>query len=159
MSGFHCRATRAALRKTPARRLPRIEPGYSAFTADAITLTLPCERRFFQLARLVVAGLATRLDLPYEQMDDLQLAVETVLAKHCTRREQVTIDFVVEPKTIRIGVGPLAASSLPLNGGKESDLGTRRLLDALVERVEVIQGDGGDWVRLEAPIRPQRVAG
>lgn len=106
-----------------------------------------------------MAGLATRLDLPYEQMDDLQLAVETVLSKHCRRRELVTIELAVEPDTIRIGVGPLAASSLPLNGEQEDALGTQRLLDALVERVELIERDGGDWVRLEDGIRPQRVPG
>jgi hypothetical protein len=157
-SGFGAAGTPHHLARNSSPGLPLSELGYSAFTADAITLTLPCERRFFQLARLVVAGLATRLDLPYEQMDDLQLAVETVLGKHCAQRELVTIELEIEPETIRIGVGPLA-SSRPLNGGKETELGTQRLLDTLVAHVEVIRGDGGDGVRLEAPIRRQRVAG
>ena len=36
--------------------------------------------KFLGVVRLLVGGLAARLDLPYEQMDDLQLAAESVLA-------------------------------------------------------------------------------
>ena len=121
-------------------------------TADAITLTLPCERRFFQTARLVVAGLATRLGLPYEQMDDLQLAVETILGTQGDAGTRTTIELVIEADSVRIHVGPVAHASITEGYGGE-ELDTRRLLSALVERVEVVEHDGRDWLQLEDGIR------
>ena len=43
--------------------------------SEALVLTLHNERRFYGLIRLLISGLASQFDLPYEQMDDLQLAV------------------------------------------------------------------------------------
>ena len=99
----------------------------------------------------MVAGLATRLALPYEQMDDLQLAIETVLRKHCDADMRATIELVVGPDALRIRVGPVAPSSLSDQGDDELD--TRRLLSALVERVEVVEQGGHEWLRLEDGIR------
>ena len=44
-------------------------------TADEITLALPRERPFFGVAHLVLGGLAVRLDLGFEQLEDLQVAL------------------------------------------------------------------------------------
>jgi hypothetical protein len=143
--------TRVPEVEAPKRRLDPEAVGYAtATTPDAITLTLPCERRFFQTARLVVAGLATRLSLPYEQMDDLQLAVETVLQKHCDADMRATVELVVEPDALRIRVGPVSSSALEAD---EDELDTRRLLSALVERVEIVEDGGREWLRLEDGIR------
>jgi anti-sigma regulatory factor (Ser/Thr protein kinase) len=117
-----------------------------------ITLTLPCERRFFQTARLVVAGLATRLGLPYEQMDDLQLAVETVLGKHVDSGVIATIELAIEQDAVRIRVGPVG-HSLADEDASDDGLDTRRLLNALVERVDVVESEGREWLRLEDGIR------
>ena len=47
---------------------------------DTITLTIPAERRFLGVVNLVLGGLGSRLDLSFERVDDLQLAVDSVLA-------------------------------------------------------------------------------
>jgi len=99
----------------------------------------------------VVAGVATRLGLPYEQMDDLQLAVETVLEAHGEAGTRTTIELVVEPDALRIRVGPVAPATL--SDGDSEELDTRRLLSALVERVEIVEHEGRDWLRLEDGIR------
>jgi hypothetical protein len=101
----------------------------------------------------VVAGLATRLGLPYEQMDDLQLAVETILGKHGDVGTRTTIEFVVEPGSLRIHVGPVTHASIGDEPGTGDDLDTRRLLSALVESVEVVEHEGREWLRLEDGIR------
>jgi hypothetical protein len=88
--------------------------------------------------------------MPYEQMDDLQLAVETVLGKHGAQGETATIEFEIGTDVILIGMGPLSSS---LESGDGDELDTKRLLRALVERVEVIDRDGDVWLRLEDGIR------
>ena len=52
---------------------------------DTIVLTIPTDSAYRGVASLVLGGIGTRLDLPYERMDDLQLAFD---ANH---------DAVVEP--------------------------------------------------------------
>ena len=47
---------------------------------DEITLVVPAEEDFRQVAQLVVGGLGARLDLTYEDLDDLQTALDAVLA-------------------------------------------------------------------------------
>ena len=84
-------------------------------------------------------------------MDDLQLAVETVLGKHGAPGDTATVEFRIDRDAILIGVGPL---SYPLDEARNGDeLDTRRLLGALVERVEVVDRDGETWLRLEDGIR------
>ena len=48
-------------------------------TPDTITLTLPPEREFQRVAHLVLGGLAVRLNLTLEALEDLQLALDGLL--------------------------------------------------------------------------------
>ena len=48
-----------------------------ALSADAITLSIPHAKPYHGVARLVVGGLAARLELTYEHLEDLQLALAT----------------------------------------------------------------------------------
>ena len=46
---------------------------------DEIRLVIPAEQDFHGVARLVLGGVAARLDLSYEQLEDLQTALEALL--------------------------------------------------------------------------------
>src|SRR5262249_42883129 len=108
---------------------------------------IPGERRFHGVARLLVGGLAARLDLPYEQMDDLQLAAESVLASERPGNE-VTLELEVGEETIEIRIGPFHRRSLAQHQD-EDQLGLDRLLSTLVDRVDIVQQNGSDWLVLE----------
>lgn len=125
--------------------------GYAQVTSDVISLTLPAHRRFFQVARLVVGALATRFALSYEQLDDLQLAIETVLRDNVRPGSAVTLEIVVRADRLELSLGPVEAAP-PGAGEDEAQLTTRRVLGALVERVELVQRDGSQWIRLEEPV-------
>ncbi len=45
---------------------------------DEIRLTLPAQADYARVARLAVAGLATRLDYTYDEVEDLRIAVGEV---------------------------------------------------------------------------------
>ena len=47
---------------------------------DVVSLTIPAEPGWNGVAELVLAGLGARLDLPYDRIDELQLATSAVLA-------------------------------------------------------------------------------
>jgi hypothetical protein len=84
-------------------------------------------------------------------MDDLQLAVETILSENGTRGGTATLEIVVGPEVLELSVGPIAIAPDADSEGVD-DLRGRRLLTALVERVDVVERGGETWIRLEKPI-------
>lgn len=115
-----------------------------------ITLRIPHERPYHGVARLVVGGLAARLDLSYEDLEDLQLALAGVLASSGPGRE-VTIELVVRERRLELRIGPFDPAGLEDGLARETDegIGLARLLGAVVEQVEVLEREDGGWVRLE----------
>jgi hypothetical protein len=125
-------------------------------TPDTITLTLPPEREFQRVAHLVLGGLAVRLNLTLEALEDLQLALDGLLDTG-SAAEEVTLELSVVGGAIEASVGPFRARSVQRALEAEDDgVGLRRLLDTVVDRAEVDERDGGDWVRLTKRVDEQR---
>lgn len=115
--------------------------------SDEITLVFPAQEDFHPVAHLVVGGLAARLDLTYEQLEDLQVAVDVLLG--CRDDEgDVSVIVTVEDDAIRATVGPFAAQALAELERDSSALGLRRVLETVTDSVRVEERDGGTWVAL-----------
>jgi hypothetical protein len=120
---------------------------------DEITLTLPRERAFYGIAHLVVAGLGARLDLTVEHLDDLQLALESLLWQ--AGDGEVTVVLRDRDDEIEAEIGPFdGALRENLEREPGADVGLRRVLETVVDQVGVSDRDGADWVRLRKTIRP-----
>jgi hypothetical protein len=118
---------------------------------DAITVTVPAERRFLGVVNLVVGGLGSRLDLPYEQVDDLQLAVDSVLSHGDAGDDgELTVEMEVGEELLVLRVGPLA-------DGSSGDPALQRVLEPLVESAEPLDRGGRDWLELELRRRQTEV--
>jgi hypothetical protein len=125
-------------------------------TPDTITLTLPPDREFQRVAHLVLGGLAVRLNLTLEALEDLQLALDGLLDSG-SAEEEVTLELSVVGGAIEASVGPFHARSVQHALEAESDgVGLRRVLDTVVDRVEVDEREGGDWVQLTKRIDEQK---
>jgi hypothetical protein len=120
----------------------------------AITLSIPPEKPFHGVARLVVGGLAARLDLSYEHLEDLQLALASILERDgYLTGSHVTVRLSVRADSVGMVIGPLQSrlrADLAAEGDEEISL--RRLLSTLVESVEVETGEDGDWLTLRKPV-------
>ena len=117
-------------------------------SGDEVTLHLPRERPFFGVAHLVVGGLAARLDLSFEQLEDLQVALGELLEQHETERE-ISVSVRVEGDTIHALVGPFDKSLEQELARDSSDgVGLKRVLDTVVDGLEVMDRDGEPWVEL-----------
>ncbi|HEU5361773.1 MAG TPA: hypothetical protein VFU56_00470 [Gaiellaceae bacterium] len=113
--------------------------------ADEITLTIPRERDFHRVAHLVLGGLAVRLDLTIENLEDLQLALDTVLDRTDPAVGEVTVRMSLHDGELQTVVGPLTRRLLDeIESEADDGLGIRRVLESTVEDVHV----DGDWVRL-----------
>jgi hypothetical protein len=118
----------------------------------AIKLSIPHEPPYHGVARLVVGGLAARLNVSYEQLEDLQLALASVLEEGgYVSNSQVSVELDVADDALSMVVGPLDGRRLQSDLDDDSDerIGLGRLLGTLVETVSVEGRDDGDWLRLE----------
>ena len=113
--------------------------------ADEITLTIPRERDFHRVAHLVLGGLAVRLDLTIENLEDLQLALDTVLDRTEPTAGEITVRLRPLDGELQALIGPLTPRLLDeIEREPDDELGIRRVLDSTVEDVHV----DGQWVRL-----------
>jgi hypothetical protein len=123
-----------------------------ALSADSITLSIPHAKAYHGVARLVVGGLAARLALSYEHLEDLQLALESVLeSERYVDGDEVTVLLVVGSDSVVMEIGPLDPVALreSLDDAADDAISLARLLSTLVEEVSVEERDGRHRLRLE----------
>src|SRR5690606_36471250 len=82
--------------------------------AERITLEVPATLSALSTVRLVLGGLATRLDFPYEHLDDLSLATDNLLraALDSEDLEDLRIAFHADGGTLRVACGLFRSASL-----------------------------------------------
>jgi hypothetical protein len=113
---------------------------------DEIRLILPAQEDFHQIARLVVGGLAARLELTFEQLEDLEVALDVVL--RCREDAgDLSISLDVDTGTVSATVGPFSAEAVAMLEHDGGELDLRRVLDTVADGVEIEQRDGDSWVR------------
>jgi hypothetical protein len=127
--------------------------------SDRIELTAPVGQAWEAVIRMVLGGIADRLDLGFDQLDDLQLAVERLLAEG-DPQNPVKLSFEVSPGGVRLRIGPLrdAALAEALQGPEPPPgvLTLPRILSTVVDSYGVEEvSDGKLVVRLEKLTRPQ----
>lgn len=115
-------------------------------TTDEIRLVIPAEEDFRPIAHLVTGGLAMRLDVTYDDLDDLQVGIEALLALRDDGGDLV-ISLSCEDGVLRVSLGPFPAERVQAadaNGG----LDLRRVLETVCDTHEIEERDGGAWVEL-----------
>jgi hypothetical protein len=115
--------------------------------ADEISLTLPADDAFHSVAHLVLGGLAARLNLSLEHLEDLELALDSLLERPSDGRE-VTLRVLVEDSALRTIVGPFNSVRAELEEGGTNSLNLGRILRAVCDSVEIEDRDGSQWVEL-----------
>lgn len=120
---------------------------------DRISFRAPLDGAFRPVVRLIVGGIAERADFGFEAMDDLQLAIERLLAEAGSDGE-VALSFELRQGGIRVLVGPLhergLAQALQGPQGPPGSLSLARILGTVVDSYGVQQVSDGDIVvRLE----------
>ncbi|HEY2326739.1 MAG TPA: hypothetical protein VGH52_04560 [Gaiellaceae bacterium] len=111
--------------------------------SDEIVLTIPTAPGFDRVAHLVLSGIAVRLNLTIENLEDLQLALDALLDP--SANGDVTVTLRVRDSEMVASVGPLSARVLDeLEDDDAEALGRRRVLESTVDDVHV----DGNCVRL-----------
>lgn len=122
---------------------------------ETIVLSIPRGKGFHSVARLVVGGLAARYGLSFEDHEDLQLALASVLENDgYAAADTLAVRLDIHPGSLVMAIGPLNGAELrsDLDSEAEDEISLHRLLSTLVDRVELEEGDGGAWLRLEKQV-------
>lgn len=102
-------------------------------SGDQIVLTLPASPEFVRLARLTTAGLATRVGMGYDEVEDLRIAVGeacSLLIGPGTRIGTLTLTFTMTDDAVEVAINGTLQGSVP------TDLDTElsdQILDAVVD--------------------------
>jgi hypothetical protein len=112
---------------------------------DEITLTLPRDADFHRVAHLVLGGLAVRMDLTVENLEDLQIALDSILGRTELDAGDITVRMALRDGALETRVGPLPTKVLDeIEREQDNELSLRRVLDSTFDDVHV----DGDTVRL-----------
>ena len=123
---------------------------------DEITLTFPPRQDFHRVAHLVLGGLAVRLDLTIDILEDLQIALDSILDGTDADGGAVTLRMSLRDGALEATVGPLPAHLLDeIEREQDGKLGLRRVLDSTVDDVHV----DGDSVRLTKKVNKVALGG
>ena len=116
---------------------------------DTVTICIPREAGFRAVAGLVVGGIAARHDVTLDVLDDVQLALDSLLDQIEADDGEVTIRLRMSDDAIDLAVGPVdGALVAELEQEPGEELGLRRLLDTTVDDVSVTTESGETWIEL-----------
>lgn len=116
-------------------------------SGDEIQLTLPSDEAFHRVAHLVLGGLAARLNLTFESLEDLELALDALLER-AKRDADIVLRVQVLDGELNTIVGPFASVRSELEHGGSNALNLARILSAVCDSVEISDRDGSEWVEL-----------
>jgi hypothetical protein len=118
--------------------------------ADTITVEFPAAEGYRSVGRLVLGGLASRFELPLDRVDELLLAVDSLLL-HGVSGDTVVLVVEARPDELQVRVGPIDGPGL-------SDPAVARVVTRLVDATSELgaSDDGGTYVELVSSARHRR---
>ncbi|MEZ0236313.1 MAG: hypothetical protein ACAH81_15400 [Actinomycetota bacterium] len=132
--------------------------------SDTVSLSFPRDSRYYAVARLVVGGMAAPLEMSYDALDDLQLAISSLLDHEDLATQtpdegagDVRLRLEVDDSQIVAALGSFASGSLDRaferSAKQGGEMGLRRLLDTIVDDVTVSDDSDGEWITLTKHVK------
>jgi hypothetical protein len=115
-------------------------------TTDEIRLVIPAEEDFRPIAHLVTGGVATRLDVTYADLEDLQVGIEALLALRDDAGELV-LSLSADDGLLHASLGPFAPETVHEEDA-DGGLDLRRVLETVCDTHEIEERADGAWVEL-----------
>ena len=114
---------------------------------EEIRLVIPAEEDFRPIVHLVAGGLASRLDVTYDDLEDIQVAVDAVLALRDDEGD-LTIVLSAESGVVRAAIGPFEPDAVHSSAALDGSLDLERVLETVCDTHELQARDDGAWIEL-----------
>ena len=131
--------------------------------SDTVALSFPRDSRYYAVARLVVGGMAAPLEMSYDALDDLQLAISSLLDHEDLALDgsgeggDVRLRLEVDETQLVAALGSFSSGSLDRaferSAAQGGEMGLRRLLDTIVDDVTVSDDADGEWISLTKHVK------
>lgn len=131
--------------------------------SDTVALSFPRDSRYYAVARLVVGGMAAPLEMSYDALDDLQLAISSLLDHEDLALDgggesgDVRLRLEVDEHQLVAALGSFESGSLDRaferSAQQGGEMGLRRLLDTIVDEVSVSDDAEGEWITLTKQVK------
>ena len=115
-------------------------------TTKEIRLVIPAEEDFRPIAHLVTGGLAMRLDVTYDDLDDLQVGIEALLGLRDDAGELV-VSLSADDGVLHAWLGPFSPDRVH-TAETDGGLDLHRVLETVCDTHEFEERDGDAWVEL-----------
>ena len=116
---------------------------------ERVIVEFPATAGYRGVGRLVLGGLSARFELPVDRVEDLLLALDSLMSQELAA-DVVAMEAIAAPEGLRARVGPFVRSQL-------EDAAVARVLNPLVDEVTEQDTTDGFWVELG--VSAQRTAG
>lgn len=126
---------------------------------DQITLVLPASPGFARIARLTCAGLATRIGLGYDEVEDVRIGVGeacSLLIADGARTGTLTLVCDLVPDALEIDVLASLSGSAPRPEATDVSM-SEQILSAVADAHVIDLGADRVWLRKQHPPRPRQV--
>ncbi len=125
------------------------QTSHEQLTGDKIAVTIPGDDGFEDVAQLVLGGVAARLNLTYENLDDLGTALATLLERRSSA-DALTVELAVGQDVIVACIGPFPGDTVVGELERPDEgVGLRRVLETVVDGFGVDPRSDGNWVELQ----------
>jgi hypothetical protein len=118
-------------------------------TVDRIVVEFPAAAGYRSVGRLVLGGLVSRFELPVDRVEDLLLALESLLVQKLDG-DKVTLEACAGADGLELRLGRFATSQL-------ADPAVARVLTRLVDEVTEDGDPDGDGIRVELHVSAARL--
>lgn len=103
--------------------------------------------------RVVIGGMASRHDVPLDKLDDLQLAVETLVAEEPLDGHELVLELTARDTGLHMRLSGLVNQKVrvallatdPFESCEGCLLDVRAMLDSLVDTFSIVDGADGSY--------------
>jgi hypothetical protein len=114
--------------------------------AATVELQIPADLRFRAVGRLVAGGLAARAGLDIDEIDDVRLAIETLL-RQPPARDELHLSMTESRDALELTIGPFSSTVA-------DPAALERVLVPLVDDFFVRKSESGEWFTIRVSRRP-----
>lgn len=107
-------------------------------TAASVDLVLPLAKEYAQVLRLAVAGISSRLEFSWEQIEDLKMAAEEayLLAMQADSAHSIHFNFLIKPDGLIVNIVNAYLGSFDLKAYEQKY--SFFIMTGLVDKVDII---------------------
>ena len=118
---------------------------------DRIALTVPAKGEYAKIVRMTAAGLVSRMDMTYDEVEDVRMAAEEAFAYAIDTLPadgEVHVDFLVGDGAIEISVALGDAQGAAGEEAERSAAYATFILESICDRYELASDESGAHLRL-----------